>query len=99
MTRLSGGYFSSLDEVTGMEVRRSVRVGTVLNHSMVKAPILIKRGEKVSITAITGSVSVRMEGKALSAGARGDVIQVQNLSSGQRIEAVVVSPGVVQVRM
>jgi len=98
LTGLSGGYFSQVAEVTGMELRRSVRVGTVLNRSMLKAPVLIRRGEKVTITADNGSVAVRMEGKALSAGAKGDVITVQNLSSGQRVEAEVVAPGRVKVR-
>jgi flagella basal body P-ring formation protein FlgA len=66
---------------------------------MVKAPILIRRGEKVSIIASTGTVTVRMEGKALEAGARGDVITVLNLSSKQKVEARVLAPGKVQVQM
>lgn len=99
LTRLSSGFYSQVEDVAGMEVRRSVRAGTVLNRSMVKAPILIHRGEKVSITASTSGVSVRMEGKALASGAKGDVITVLNLSSKHKIEATVVAPGLVQVRM
>lgn len=99
VTRLTSGYYSRIDDIVGMEVRRSVRAGMVLNRSLVKAPILIKRNEKVSITARTGSVEVRMEGKALDAGARGELIEVLNLSSKQKIEAEVIAVGVVRVRM
>lgn len=99
LTRLTSGYYSSLEEVVGMELRRPVRTGTVLSRSMLKQPILIRRGEKVSINAVTGSVRVRMEGKALESGARGELIQVENLSSGQKVEAEVIGPGVVRVRM
>jgi len=99
VTRLTSGYYSAIEEVRGMEVRRSIRAGMVLNRSLVKAPILIKRGEKVTITAASGSVQVRMEGKALDAGARGELIEVLNLSSKQKVEAEVIAPGVVRVRM
>jgi flagella basal body P-ring formation protein FlgA len=99
LTRLSSGFYSQIEDVVGMEVRRPVRAGTVLGRGMVKAPILIHRGEKVSITASTGTVTVRMEGKALASGAKGDVITVMNLSSKHKIEATVAAPGVVKVRM
>lgn len=99
ISMLSGGYYASLEEVYGMVMRRSVKAGTVLTSAMVKPAILIKRGEKVIINAQTGSVHVRMEGKALQEGARGELIKVKNLSSEQVIEAIVVSPGVVRVRM
>ena len=39
------------------------------------------------------------QGEALRAGAKGEVIEVKNLSSRQVVEAEVVSPGVVRVRM
>ncbi|MGM0594022.1 MAG: flagellar basal body P-ring formation chaperone FlgA [Pseudomonadota bacterium] len=99
MTRLNRGYFSSVDEVVGMEARRSLRAGMVLSPSQIEPPIVIRRGEKVSIRAQTGVVEVEMEGKALADGARGELIPVENLSSGQKIEAEVVGPGIVQVRL
>lgn len=99
ITRLGSGYFTTLEQVVGMEARHGVRAGMVLNRNLLKAPIVIRRGDKVSITASTGSVRVQMEGKALEAGAVGELIEVENLSSKQRLEAEVIGPGVVQVRM
>ncbi len=99
ISRLSGGYYASLNEASGMVLKRSVKAGTVLTTVMLKPAILIKRGEKVIIRAESGSIQVRMEGQAQQAGAKGDIIEVRNLSSRQVIEAEVVSPGVVRVRM
>ena len=99
VSRLSGGYQNSVDEVVGMEVRRSVRAGMVLNRSVIRPPILVNRGERVSITAANGTVHVSMEGKALASGARGELIEVVNLSSRNKLEAEVIAPGVVRVRM
>jgi flagella basal body P-ring formation protein FlgA len=99
ISSFSGGYFASIPEVSGMVLKRSVTAGTVLTTSMLKPAILIKRGEKVIIRAETGSVLIKMEGEALQAGVKGEMIEVKNLSSKQVIEAEVVSPGVVRVRM
>jgi flagellar basal body P-ring formation protein FlgA len=99
VSRLSGGYRTRIQDVVGMEVRRSVRAGIVLDRSVVKPPILVSRGERVSITASSGVVQVSMDGKALDSGARGELIEVLNLSSRQKLEAEVIAPGVVRVRM
>lgn len=99
VSRLGGGYFVSLEEARGQLLTRSVTSGTLLTRSMVKPVMWVKRGEKVVIEAKLGSISVNMEGKAQGSGAQGAVIGVTNNSSGRTIEAEVVAPGVVRVRM
>lgn len=95
----TSGYFTELEPVEGMILKRSVRAGTVLGPILLAQPMLVKKGEKVTIRAESGSIQVRMGGVALSDGARGEVIRVRNNSSQKVIEAEVVSAGVVQVRM
>jgi flagella basal body P-ring formation protein FlgA len=99
ISRLNGGYYATLQEVRGMVLKRPVTAGTVFSTAMLQPAILIKRGEKVIISAETDSLQVRMEGVALQEGAKGELIEVKNLSSKQVIEAEVLSPGVVRVRM
>lgn len=99
ISRLGGGYYTSLQEVEGMVLQRSVTAGMLLSTAMLKPAILIKRGEKVIISAESGSLQVKMEGLALQAGAKGELIEVKNISSRQVIEAEVIAPGVVRVRM
>jgi flagella basal body P-ring formation protein FlgA len=82
-----------------MVLLRSVTAGMLLSTAMLKPAILIKRGEKVIISAESSSLQVKMEGLALQAGAKGELIEVKNLSSRQVIEAEVIAPGLVRVRM
>lgn len=99
ITRLSAGYFTDPQQLLGSVMTRAVRAGTVLTPSMVRAALAVRRGERVSILAVAGGLQVRMEGEALSDGAPGETIRVRNLSSRQEIEAQVIGPGQVQVRM
>lgn len=99
LSALNSGYYTRGDEVVGMMLKRSIRAGMVLTPTLLKPQLLIKRGDKVTILAVTGAVEVRMEGQALKDGAKGEVIRVRNLSSKLEIEAEVVSPGIVKVRM
>ncbi len=98
-TRLTMGYLTDLKDIEGMVLRRSSSAGAVLHPGLIQHPTSIRRGERVTILGQIGGIEVRMEGQALGDGAKGDVIQVRNLSSGRAIEGVVVGPGVVQVRL
>ncbi len=51
----------------------------------------------MQIVASQGSLQVRMKGKALDNGARGDRIRVRNLSSGRQISGEMIASGVIQV--
>ena len=99
VSALSSGYFTRTDEVAGMVLKRSVRAGMVMTPSLLKQQRLIRRGDKVTIIAVSGGVEVRMEGQALMDGVKGEVIRVRNLSSKLEVEAEVISPGLVRVRM
>ncbi len=99
ISRLNQGYFTEPQALIGSVLTRPIRAGTVYTPALAKAASVIKRGQRVSILAQSEHIQVRMEGEALSDGAVGDVIRVRNLSSRQEVEAVVVGPGLVQVRM
>lgn len=97
--RLASGYVVDKSDLIGMILKRPVRQGDILAENMLSLPRWIKRGDKVTISATGKGLSVRMEGKALAHGAKGERIRVRNLSSQREIEAVVVAPGQVQVNM
>lgn len=99
ISRLRSGYFIDYKEVVGMRVRRSIAQGMALSPNMLESPKIVRRGERVTIQAETGGLQVSMAGKALTDGAKGDTIEVQNLSSKRKVQAIVASPGVVIVRM
>lgn len=81
----------------GMELKRPLAAGAPLRHGQVTLPQLIARGQTVTLVAGTAGLEVRMQGKAMGNGAEGDRLLVTNLSSGRRIEGVVLADGSVRI--
>lgn len=99
LSQLNAGYLTDLERVVGMTLKHAVRAGLALTPTLVDAPVAIRRGQTVTILARQGGLEVRMEGEALADGAVGELIRVRNRSSELAIQAEVIAPGVVQVRM
>lgn len=97
LTRLNRGYFTAKDELIGRISTRPITRGSPYGQNMVKAPRLVRRGERVVLALQTSGVAVRMVGTALRDGIRGDRIPVRNLSSKRVIEGVVHEPGLVLI--
>ncbi|MES9940549.1 MAG: flagellar basal body P-ring formation chaperone FlgA [Candidatus Thiodiazotropha sp. 6PLUC2] len=96
-SHLLRGYFESVDEVVGQTLKRTLRRGQVVTPSMLVVRKTIKRGDQVTILAGSGGIQVRMQGKAIKQGNPGDLITVVNSKSKKKIEARVVSKGLVMV--
>ncbi len=97
LAQLSFGYLTSLSAATGDRLLRPAQAGTVLNPSMLQAPLMVHRGQTVTLIAGSGGLSVEMSGKALANGAMGDVVHVQNVHSQQVVAGVVTGQGQVRV--
>lgn len=98
VSRLGDRYLTDVTLVSGYHFKRAVKSGTVLNLRMFKAPYAVKRGERVTITADTAGIQVKMPGKALANGMVGAVIKVRNSSSNRIVEGEVVGKGIVKIR-
>lgn len=99
VAEMSSGFFTSPDELVGMVASRSIAGAMPLSPPLLKPPLLVRRGERVSIIAVSGSLEVRMAGEALQDGAKGERIRVRNLSSRQEVQGEVVAAGLVKVPM
>jgi flagellar basal body P-ring formation protein FlgA len=95
--RLSYGYFENLKSGIGMKLKRRAATGAVLTPAMLKKPQIIARGQKITIMAQSGSMQVRMNGKALASGAIGDRIKVMNMKSRKKLEGIITLTGEVKV--
>jgi flagella basal body P-ring formation protein FlgA len=90
----------SLDKVIGMEAREAIRAGEMVLSNQVRAPLLVKRGEELAVTARNGRIRVQTFARSLQDGARGDLVQVETLDKKDRYdvrvtgtrEALVFSP-------
>lgn len=100
MSRARGSWYSSIDDVVGLEVQRSIRQGEPLTSRLLDEPILIKRGDRVTIKAGRGrALSITAHGQAKESGRKGERIRVENLDSGREVEGVVTGKGTIQVLM
>lgn len=84
-----GGYLTTVETAAGQVVRRSVPAGTVLTPGLLDAPVLVKRGQSVTLQARSGPIVVQMAGVAKGNGALGEIIGVENLSSGRVVQGIV----------
>lgn len=97
ISRLSGAYITDPGQIAGKQLKRPLQTGTPLLSSMLKQPIVIRRGEMVTLLAKRRRFEIRMEGKALMDGAAGDRIRVRNLRSKRIIEGKLAQGGTVLV--
>ena len=93
-----GGFIADPADLVGLEARRNLAAGSPLRHSDVVSPVLIERGQTVSIVSGGGGLRVSMQGKALASGSVGDRVLVANLNSGKRVEGVVAPDGSVTIQ-
>lgn len=87
----------SMDQIVGMQLRRPVTAGQPLRLADLARPPLVHRGSTVQIELSASGLSVTGQAIALDAGADGERIRVQNITSHAYLFAQVVGPGQVRV--
>jgi flagella basal body P-ring formation protein FlgA len=81
------------DAMIGMAARRALRAGAAVAGRDVSAPMVVKANEIVTLTYDNQGVSLALQAMALSGGAVGETINVQNVASKKTVTAVVTGPG------
>jgi flagellar basal body P-ring formation protein FlgA len=84
--------FDSIEKIIGMEARQSIQAGDIVSAEQVQSPILVKRGDVITVSSQSGGIRVRTSAKALHDGAHGDLVQVESLASREKFDARVVGP-------
>lgn len=92
-----GKVCRELEQVVGKKVRVAVRGNAPVRGDYLEKVPLVKYGQLVTIIAENGSLRVTAAGKTKGAGAEGDTVIVQNLSSKKDVHARVVDSGTVAV--
>ena len=87
------------EDILGKEATRTLRTDSIIYWKDIQKPELIQRNDQVTIQVIYGSIIVQTVGIAQENGARGDLIWVENVNSGEEIRAQVVSSGTVQIKL
>lgn len=88
-SQLKQGYFTNRSDVVGLICVQNVSEGTALSPNNLQTAFLVHKGDQVSILAMNEMINVSMNGIALTDGAMGDMIKVQNLTSKRILEGQV----------
>lgn len=87
--------FATVEAASGQASRRTLRAGELLRQSQLAAPLLVKRGDAVTMVARHEQVTVSTAGEALDSGAGGAVVRVRN-ANGQVVRMRVSGAGMVE---
>ena len=95
---LAGGYpVTSLADAIGKKSRVSVRAGQPLKSSQLAQVPVVVSGQLVTIVAENAGLRISIAGRAKSSGGVGEVVRVQNMSSGKELPARVLDASTVEV--
>lgn len=87
----------SVKDVIGKSAARPLQTNNPIRLGMVKKPYAVRKGDRVSIEARHGGLSIQVVGLAKSSGELGQTATVSNVDSGKELRAKIVGPGAVRV--
>jgi len=92
------GIITDMDDVVGLEPRRTLRAGEALRAQDLRHPVVVTKGQTVTMTFAAPGIVLTATGKAMSQGGVGETVTVQNPVSFRQISCVVTGPGEVRAQ-
>jgi len=92
-------YLSSTEQAINYIVNRRVKAGDIISVNNLSKPLLIKKGESVSILAEKEGFQISMKGVALMAGSKGDKIKVKNTKTKKIVQGIIFDAQTVRVAL
>lgn len=96
-TKVIAGAIYDADVIVGKAAKTSLRPNQPLARKDFERPILVGRGDNVTVSFEVGNMKLTTRARSMADGAQGDVIDVMNLQSRRIVPAVVLSRGQVRV--
>jgi len=93
---LMSGVVTSMNALTGMQTRRMLHAGESVRGDDVRHPIMVVKGQTVTMVFSEPGVELTAMGRAMSEGGVGDIVTVQNPASYRMVTATVSGPGTVR---
>ena len=93
----SAPILSSGEEAVGKWPRTAIRAGTSIRATMLRNPMVVLRGDTVTVEVFNGAAHLELEGLAQGSGAMGETIAVLNPDSHKQFPARVEGKGRVSV--
>jgi flagella basal body P-ring formation protein FlgA len=92
---IMAGVVTSVTVAKDMEARRMLRAGEAFRSDDVRKPIVVTKGQAVTMLFDAPGVELTATGRAMSEGGVGDTVTVQNPASFRTINGVISAPGTV----
>jgi flagella basal body P-ring formation protein FlgA len=92
---MMAGVVTSITAAKDMEARRMLRAGEAFRSDDVRRPIVVTKGETITMLFNAPGVELTATGRAMSEGGVGDTVMVQNPASFRMINGVISAPGTV----
>jgi flagella basal body P-ring formation protein FlgA len=89
---------TAADQAIGMEAKVALAAAAPLPRAALAAPVVVKKGDLVTMIVETPAMKLAVSGEALEPGAIGAGIKVMNRSSKQMVAGKVIDHGVVLVQ-
>lgn len=93
----TSGLIWSRGELIGMTPKRYLRPGQPVRTADITPPVVISKGERVTILFDRPGIVLTARGRALENGALGASIRVVNIQTNRTVDTVVSAPGFVRV--
>ncbi|NRG18016.1 flagellar basal body P-ring formation protein FlgA [Rhizobiales bacterium] len=95
--RVNERMITDPEEAVGLAAKRRLRASAPLLSGDLQPPVLVERGDKVTLVYKVPGMTLTAQGQAIAQGGKGDVVDIINLQSRRTISATVVSRGRVVV--
>ena len=97
LTDLDHQLITDVKDVIGKSAARPLQANNPIRLGMVKKPYAVRKGDRVSIEARHGGLSIQAVGVTKASGELGQSVTVANVDSGKELRAKIVGPGAVRV--
>lgn len=88
-SRLRSGVVMDVEKLIGQAPRGSISPGRPIREAELTTLAILRKNALVQMVYTSGALEIITAGQALDAGAKGDVIEVRNVSSKQVVRAVI----------
>lgn len=93
---LPSSTVTRFEVLTGMQTRRTLRAGETIRPDDVRRPVVVTKGQTVTMSFSAPGVELAAMGRAMSEGGVGDTVTIQNPVSFRMVTATVTGPGAVR---
>lgn len=91
--QVPAGAIDSAEQMVGLAARKPLQASQPVRAADLMKPELVRQNEAVTVIYEVPGITLSVRGKALEAGAQGDVVNVLNIQSKRTMQGIVTGPG------